>query len=48
MPKDPDNGYKPSDEINTRDASSLLNPARIYAVPTETRYLDERPGSVFC
>ena len=40
MPKDPDNGYKRSDETNTRDASSLLNPARIYAVPTETRYLD--------
>ena len=40
MPEDTGNSLQSLHERGMRDASDLLNPARIYATPTETRYLD--------
>ncbi|MCX5873618.1 MAG: TOBE domain-containing protein [Deltaproteobacteria bacterium] len=40
MPEDTGNSHQSSHETGTRDTSNLLNPARLYAVPKETRYLD--------
>jgi molybdate transport system regulatory protein len=40
MPEDKNNKSEASAEKSNRDTSSLPNPARIYAVPQQTRYLD--------
>ncbi len=40
MPEDTGNSHQSSDATGMRGTSDLLNPARIYAAPTETRYLD--------
>ncbi|MFH0958229.1 MAG: TOBE domain-containing protein [Pseudomonadota bacterium] len=40
MSEDKGDIYKSSKSRDTRDDSNLLNPARIYATPKETRYLD--------